>query len=139
MPNQPNPNTIVALERVMQEIQNLVDHPRIQQRTWVASGKKWLPLLQIIHGELTGRSEALPAIAVPENEEVMLVKVNMSASETYVQIKLADIDRIQVNRVRGSSGFTLKNGQQYITSPDEAQRIVDTMRKHDETSGTEQK
>lgn len=137
MPDQPNPNTIAALERIIQEIRYLVDHPRIQQRTWVASGKQWLPLLQIIHGELTGRSDDLPAVTLPEDEETMLVKVNMSADETYVQIKLDDIDRIQVNRVRGSSSITLKNGQQYLTSADEAQRIVDAMRKRDEASGNE--
>ncbi|MBK9746005.1 MAG: hypothetical protein IPO91_04425 [Chloroflexi bacterium] len=139
MPNQTNPNAVAALERIIQEIRYLVDHPRIQQRTWVASGKTWLPLLQIIHGELTGHSETLPTSTSSETEETLLVKVNMSADETYVQIKLEDVDRIQVNRVRGSSSVTLKNGQQFLTSANEAQRLVDVMRQRDEATGNEQK
>jgi hypothetical protein len=139
MPNQLNSNTLAALERVMQEIKNLVDHPRIQQRTWVARGKEWLPILQIVHGELTGQTEPSPIVTPPEDIGSILIKVNMSADETYVQVKLADIDRIQVNRVRRSSSFTLKDRREYLTSPDEAQRIVDTMRKRDEAVGNEQK
>lgn len=127
----PNPNTIAALERIIQEIRYLVDHPRIQQRTWVASGKAWLPLLYIIHGELTGQTVPLPGSTPLPDEDAMLVKVNLSGGENYVQIKLDDIARIQVNRVRGSSSITLKNGQQYLTSPDEAQRVVDAMRQDD--------
>jgi len=128
----PNPNAVAALERILREIQYLTEHPRIQQRTWVARGKEWLPLLQIVHSELTGQPATLSTVTPPENEDTMLIKVSMSADETYMQIKLDEIDRIQVNRGRGSSNITLKNGKQYILNADEAQRVVSTMRKRDD-------
>ena len=46
MANQQNERTIAALEKMMQEMQHLVDHPRMQQRNWVAKGRVWLPILQ---------------------------------------------------------------------------------------------
>ncbi len=47
MSNQPvNSRTVTAIETMMQEMQFLVDHPRMQQRNWVAKGKEWLPILQ---------------------------------------------------------------------------------------------
>jgi hypothetical protein len=46
MIEHPNKRTVAALEKVMEEIQFLVDHPRMEQRNWVAKGKQWLPILQ---------------------------------------------------------------------------------------------
>ncbi len=46
MTEHPNARTITAIEKMMNEMQYLVDHPRMQQRNWVASGKQWLPILQ---------------------------------------------------------------------------------------------
>ena len=69
----------------------------------------------------------------------MRLWLDLSANETYVQIKLDDIDRIQVNRMRGSTSITLKNSQQFLTSADEAQRVVEAMRQRDEAAGDEQK
>ena len=37
--------TLEALETIIDEMQYLVEHPRIQQKTWVAKGKTWLPTL----------------------------------------------------------------------------------------------
>ena len=42
----PAERTIQDLETVMEEMQFLVDHPRMQQKRWVAKGKVWLPILQ---------------------------------------------------------------------------------------------
>lgn len=133
-PQIPNPDALNALELVIQEVRYLVEHPRIQQRTWVASGTRWLPLLHIIHGELTGRTGAPVEVALPEDENTMLVKVNMSTGTNYAQIRLSDIDRIQVNDRRASGSVTLKNGRNHITSAEEAQRIVDRLRKRDESA-----
>jgi hypothetical protein len=36
---------ISELEKLMEQMQYLVDHPRMQQRNWVAQGKVWLPIL----------------------------------------------------------------------------------------------
>lgn len=38
--------TLGELEQMIKEMQYLVDHPRMQQRNWVASGKRWLPILE---------------------------------------------------------------------------------------------
>lgn len=152
MPNQPNPNTVAALERIMLEMQNLAAHPRIQQRTWVARAKEWIPLLQIVHGELTGqRLAAVPDDVNPpaENDTAsILVEVNAGGGQTFINVTLANVQQVEVYRggepgyrhVRGAhSGFVLKDGRKYLTKADEAQRIVDAMRKRDEAVGNEQK
>lgn len=46
MASHPNARTIAAIEKLMNEMQHLVDHPRMQQRNWVAKGREWLPVLQ---------------------------------------------------------------------------------------------
>ena len=43
--SHPNARTVSAIEKMMEEMQYLVDHPRMQQRNWVAKGKEWLPVL----------------------------------------------------------------------------------------------
>jgi hypothetical protein len=127
-----NPNTAAALERVMQEMQNLVDHPRIQQRTWVATAKTWLPLLRIIHGELTGRASAeAPSPEQPPRPDdtgSILVEVSAGRGQTFVHVELASVQQIEVSPVRGN-GFILKDGRRYLTSYTEAQRLVDAMRR----------
>ncbi|MCA0455582.1 MAG: hypothetical protein LCI00_16525 [Chloroflexi bacterium] len=45
MSDHPNARTVAELEKMITGMQFLVDHPRMQQRNWVASGKKWLPIL----------------------------------------------------------------------------------------------
>lgn len=45
MPDLAAQRTIAALQHVIEEMQHLVEHPRIQQKTWVASGQRWLPVL----------------------------------------------------------------------------------------------
>lgn len=42
----PKARTIAALEKMIEEMQYLVEHPRMQQRNWVAKGRIWLPVLQ---------------------------------------------------------------------------------------------
>ncbi|MBK9745999.1 MAG: hypothetical protein IPO91_04395 [Chloroflexi bacterium] len=148
MPNQTNPNTVAALERIIQEIRYLVDHPRIQQRTWVGSGKTWLPLLQIIHGELTGQTANAAADDSPpradKNTGSLLVEVSSGDGHN---VMLANVQQVEVYRgepgyrsVRGAhSGFALKDGCKYLTSANEAQRLVDVMRQRDEAASNEQK
>jgi hypothetical protein len=46
MANHSNARTIAAIEKMMNEMQYLVDHPRMQQRNWVAKGREWLPVLE---------------------------------------------------------------------------------------------
>ncbi|MBN8640071.1 MAG: hypothetical protein J0M07_32465 [Anaerolineae bacterium] len=152
MSNQMNPNTVAALERIIQEIRYLVDHPRIQQRTWVASGKTWLPLLQIIYGELTGQTASAASDDSPPRADQdtgsLLVEVNSGDGQTYINVTLANVQQVDVYRggepgyryIRGAhSGFALKDGRKYLTSANEAQRLVDVMRHRDEAAGNEQK
>ena len=120
MSDQPTPNTIAALERIMQEIQNLVDHPRIQQRTSVAYGKAWLSILQIVHEELAGKRLS-PATdettLLPDNDSASIrVEVNAGYAQIFVNISLANVQQVEVYRggepghriVRGAhSGFCL--------------------------------
>ena len=64
-------------------------------------------------------------------EASVLIHVSASKGETYVQIELDEIARITV--VQGGHGtrLTLKSGKEFILRPDEAQRVVDAMRKAD--------
>ncbi|MBK8024746.1 MAG: hypothetical protein IPK19_25815 [Chloroflexi bacterium] len=145
-----NPNTVAALERLMHEMQNLVDHPRIQQRTWVARAKEWLPLLQIVHGELTGQRQSAAAddgTPLTDRETAsMLGEVSVAGGQTFINVPLATVAQVEVYRggepgyryVRGAhSGFILKDGRKYLTSADEAQRLVDAMRKRAQAAGDE--
>lgn len=51
--------TIVeAVGKLIAEITYLVQHPRIQQKTWVANGKRWLPILEIAQAEIVTASAA---------------------------------------------------------------------------------
>lgn len=45
MSNLHTKRTIEALETMIAEMQFLVEHPRMQQKRWVAKGKTWLPVL----------------------------------------------------------------------------------------------
>lgn len=46
MPQHPASRTVEQLEQMIKEMQRLVASPRIQQKTWVALGKTWLPVLE---------------------------------------------------------------------------------------------
>lgn len=46
MTDQAKQRNLAELEQMIKEMQYLVDHPRMQQRNWVASGKRWLPILE---------------------------------------------------------------------------------------------
>ena len=46
------------LGKLISEITYLVAHPRIQQKTWVANGKRWLPILEIAKAAILSSSEA---------------------------------------------------------------------------------
>jgi hypothetical protein len=75
----------------------------------------------------------------------MLVKVNAGKGETYINIDLNDVAQVVVAHegeqgyrvVRGAhSSVELKDGKKYLTQSNEAQRIVDAMRKHDEETNS---
>ncbi|MFN8378116.1 MAG: hypothetical protein U0452_05540 [Anaerolineae bacterium] len=40
-----NTRTVAAIEKMMSQMQYMVEHPRMQQRNWVSLGKEWLPIL----------------------------------------------------------------------------------------------
>lgn len=132
MTDNTNPNTAAALRAIIEEIQYLIDHPRIQQRRWVASGKKWLPVLEIVHGELSAEPRNSPSdrAQAPRVKDLgsILVEVNISVNQTFVNIDLADVSQVEVHHTKTSS-FTLKDGRKYLTSPKDAQRIIDAIRK----------
>lgn len=44
--NHPNTRTVAAIEKMIEDMQFLVEHPRMQQKRWVAKGKEWLPILE---------------------------------------------------------------------------------------------
>ncbi len=52
LPHHPNARTIAALEQMQEEMEWLMAHPRIQQKTWVAKGKTWLPTLRMARQDL---------------------------------------------------------------------------------------
>lgn len=71
----------------------------------------------------------------------MLIKINEGKGETYININLDDITKVNIDRngeqgrlhQRGAfNGFELKNGRKYLTDKTEAQRIVEMMRKREE-------
>lgn len=142
----PNKRTIAALEKMMQEMQFLVDHPRMQQRNWVAKGREWLPILRHAKEDLEHPDGVVDSTnsqdISPDGDNHLLVKVNNAYGEAYLNVALEDIARVVVYRggekgystVRGGhSAFELKNGERHLTTADEAQRIVDARRKLDDT------
>ena len=71
----------------------------------------------------------------------MLIKVNSGKGETYINIELSEIAKVAIGNklgvryTRGADSFVeLKNGKKYLTNPDEAERVVDFMRKQDDDS-----
>lgn len=70
MNDHPNKRTISALDKMMEEMQFLVDHPRMQQRRWVAKGKEWLPVLQHAREDL--QRGAAPHDLVMESYQSLL-------------------------------------------------------------------
>lgn len=44
--HHPASRTVEQLEQMIKEMQQLVASPRIQQKTWVALGKTWIPVLE---------------------------------------------------------------------------------------------
>lgn len=138
-----NPSSITELDRVMQEIQELIEHPRIKQRTWVAKGKTWLPILQIIHGELTRRhsSQDDPNQITIDNtppSPMILVQVQTRSSKAFINIPLTDIKEVQVDErpiyMRGvENSFTLKSGKKHFTTYEESKKIIDALHKYNES------
>jgi hypothetical protein len=101
MPNSPNARTVAALQKMIIEIQYLVDHPRMQQRNWVAKGRTWLPILQHAIEDLSsalGVSVSAPETHNPINQMAILVKVNVANDETYLNIDLEDVREVNVYR-----------------------------------------
>lgn len=154
MPAHPNERTIEALKRMVAQIEYLVQHPRIQQRTWVANGRDWLPILHHAIEDLTEQGNTqLPAPETPSTATVspeveaamLLVKVSAGSSETYVNINLNDITKVTVDRSgepgyryqRGAmNSFELKNGRKYITLKAEALRLIEVLRQREENKSS---
>ena len=50
--------TLVSeLQKIIDEMERLVQHPRIQQKTWVAKARGWLPVLRIANEQLSKMSD----------------------------------------------------------------------------------
>src|SRR5690606_40240138 len=106
-------------------LQLLVDHPRMQQKRWVAAGKVWLPILYQAKDDcarpVTMTTPAAQPIELPsaKPEPAILVKVNYGKGETYVNVKLGEVAQVSVAhhwvigyRVQrgATNSFVLKNG-----------------------------
>jgi hypothetical protein len=109
MSNDTNPNTVAAVRRVIEEMQYLVDHPRIQQRRWVASGKNWLSILQIALGELDSKQTLLSAFESEEPHAYTIVGINVSSGQRYANIRVDTVQYIEVYR-GGEVGHRLVRG-----------------------------
>lgn len=46
MSAHPAARLVAALAKMREQMQFLVDHPRMQQNRWVARGREWLPILE---------------------------------------------------------------------------------------------
>lgn len=69
----------------------------------------------------------------------MLIKINAGKGETYLNIDLNDVAKVVlgnrpgVSYTRGAhSTITLKDGKEHLLPPEEAQRVIDAMRKLDD-------
>jgi len=58
MPDFATERTITALRHMIEEMQFLVSNPRMQQKRWVASGQRWLPVLNQAKEDLARMSAA---------------------------------------------------------------------------------
>jgi hypothetical protein len=54
----PATRTANELETVIKQMEFLVEHPRIQQRNWVANGRNWLPILRTARIDLVSSTTA---------------------------------------------------------------------------------
>ena len=52
MAEHPAARTVAGLEQIIEKIEYLVAHPRIQQKRWVANGRQWLPILRNARADL---------------------------------------------------------------------------------------
>lgn len=48
---------LAELETLITQMQYLVEHPRMQQRNWVANGKVWIPILDHIKSYLASEKD----------------------------------------------------------------------------------
>lgn len=141
--------TVEAIERMIQEMQFLVDHPRMQQKRWVAMGRTWLPTLYQAREDLARLGNSVQSQTqadheqTTESEDTILVRVNQGKGETYINVKLADIAEVSVAHhgepghyvQRGATNhFRLKNGTMYLTTVHETKRLVGAMKKREPSS-----
>ncbi len=68
--------TIKALKTMIDEMQFLVDHPRIQQKRWVAKGKTWPPTLHNAVEDLANCLEPHD-FAIESSESMLSVLENL--------------------------------------------------------------
>lgn len=137
--------TIAALEKVIGEMQYLVDHPRMRQRNWVAAGKMWLPVLHQAKEDLalpdshsaTASAPLVNPAPIADESDIYLVRVYKGQSESYVNVRIKDITEVTIAQI-GTPGhyvqlgahnsFTLKNGTHYPTTLDEALRLIEAIK-----------
>jgi hypothetical protein len=152
MANNPNSNSAEALRRIIEQIQYLVDHPRIQQKTWVANGKTWLPILQILLGELTNKQNiwesGLTQRQSPQASPSALIGVSGAYGQAFLNVSFNDVHQITPYRggepgygfTRGGhSSITLRDGIKHLTSAEEALRLVNVIRAFDVSQGKDAK
>jgi hypothetical protein len=144
MTDHASKRTIAALEKMMQEMQFLVDNPRMQQKRWVAMGRTWLPILNDAKEDLLrlGQSDAAPSAevqaspAAPAGEESILIKISQGSGETYLNLKLDEIAEVSVahhsepgQKIQSdaTNSFRLRNGTAYLTTVHETKRLVEAL------------
>lgn len=141
MTNTASKYLIDDLEKLIHEMQYLVDHPRIQQKTWVANGRKWLPILHRIKGEITtarDTSQPQPAEPVPQKPKTPIVLEVHWKGQTFMTFDLEEVAQVTIDRsgepgYRAERGvvtqFRLKDGRSFSLSKKEALRLLDELKK----------
>lgn len=144
MTDHASKRTIAALEKMMQEMQFLVDNPRMQQKRWVAMGRTWLPilndakedLLRLGQSVLPSSGEVQALSSEPARQESILIKISQGNGETYLNLKLDEVAEVTVARQgepgqpvqsNATNSFRLRNGTAYLTTVHETKRLVEAL------------
>lgn len=70
MAQHPSKRTLQALGVVIEEMQNLHDRPRMQQKNWVSKSTSWLPILKHAQEDLAAMID--PFIILAESHQAVL-------------------------------------------------------------------
>jgi hypothetical protein len=69
------------IDEIINQMQYLTEHPRLQQRNWVAAGKRWLPVLQYAREEIERHVHADVNLATYESVVAAIQRLGLIVAQ----------------------------------------------------------